>query len=552
MCARSAWDVRPADPRRVEILTARCGCDPLIGQLLLNRGLSDPAEVEVFLAPTLDRLEDPFRLSEMDRAVLRIRHAITAQEPMVIFGDSDVDGLTASAILAETLTSLGARVSVRVSNRIADGYGFPATLIPQLVRAGIRLVIVVDCGTNQPDEIRQLTEQDIATIVLDHHVPLERVAEPLVLVNPHRHSGTGRELCSAGLAFNLIRALCPGEAGRIDRALDLAALGTLADCAPLVGENRILVACGLERIWKTSRPGLQRLCEAVQVTAPTSEQILRRLVPRLNAVGRLGDASVVCELLMASSATVIDRLAARLGEAHATTKSLHRRILAEAQAQVDRIHFKDQAVMVIGRQGWHPGLMGPIAAQFVEQYARPTIAIALDERVGIGSGRSPAGVNLLEALQACHGMLLRYGGHPQACGLMIQSQHVEQFREQINRHIRDSLRGERLEHTLRIDAEATLGDLTCGVASMLERFKPFGPGNPRPLWLVRNVAMDLDAPRGCWLTDGQTRVRLRGRRGGLVPTERYDVVVSLALTEEDLTLSLCDARLCSAEVLELS
>ncbi|MBI3319114.1 MAG: DHH family phosphoesterase, partial [Candidatus Omnitrophica bacterium] len=174
MRARSAWEVRPADPHRVGVLAARCGCDPLIGQLLLNRGLSDPAEVRAFLTPTLDRLEDPFRLSEMDRAVLRIRRAITAQESMVIFGDSDVDGLTASAILVEMLTSLGARVSVRVSNRIADGYGFPACLVPQLVRAGIALVIVVDCGTNQPDEIRQLAEQGIDTIVLDHHVPLER------------------------------------------------------------------------------------------------------------------------------------------------------------------------------------------------------------------------------------------------------------------------------------------------------------------------------------------------------------------------------------------
>ncbi|MBI3323835.1 MAG: DHH family phosphoesterase, partial [Candidatus Omnitrophica bacterium] len=462
MHPRSAWEVRPADPHRVGILAARCGCDPLIGQLLLNRGLSDPAEVQAFLTPTLDRLEDPFRLSEMDRAVLRIRRAITAQESMVIFGDSDVDGLTASAILVETLTSLGAKASARVSNRIADGYGFPAGLIPQLVRAGIALVIVVDCGTNQPDEIRQLAEQGIDTIVLDHHVPLERVAEPLALVNPHRDSGVGQELCSAGLAFNMVRALCPGETGRIDHALDLAALGTLADYAPLVGENRILVACGLERIWKTRRPGLQRLCEAVHVTAPTSEQILRRLVPRLNAVGRLGDAGVVCELLTASSTTAIDRLTAKLAEAHVTTKSLHRRILAEAHAQVDRIHFKDHAVMVIGRQGWHPGLMGPIAAQLVEQYARPTIAIALDEHVGVGSGRSPVGVNLLQALQACQGMLLRYGGHPQACGLMIKSRNMEQFRDQINQHVRDSLRRDRLEQTLTIDAEATLEDLTGG------------------------------------------------------------------------------------------
>lgn len=551
MPPRLTWELRPPDAQRSQRLSVQCGCDPLISQLLLNRGLGDPEEIQAFLAPTLKRLEDPFRLSGMDRAVSRIRLAITAHESVVIFGDSDVDGLTASAILAEVLTSLGARVSVRVSNRIADGYGVPSSLIPRLVRAGVTLVIVVDCGTNQPDEIHQLAEQGIDTIVLDHHIPLDRVAEPLVLINPHRDAGIGRELCSAGLAFNTIRALCPDEAGRIEYALDLATLGTLADCAPLTGENRILVAYGLERIWKTARPGLRRLCEAVQITAPTAEQMLRRLIPRLNAVGRLGDAAVVCELLMASSTAAIDRLLARLGEAHAITKSLHRQILAEAQAQVDRIHFKDQAVMVIGRQGWHPGLMGPIAAQFAEQYARPTIAIALNERVGVGSGRSPAGLNLLDALQACHGMLLRYGGHPQACGLMIESRHLERFREQINRHVQGSLRRERVEQTLWVDAETTLRDLTGEVAATLERFKPFGRGNPHPTWLIRDVAIALDEPRGCWLADGQTRRKLRGRRGGLVPTERYDVVVSLALTGEEPTLSLCEARLCSADVAEL-
>ena len=545
MLARSAWEVRPADPRKAQALAAGCGVEPLIGQFLLNRGISEPTEARRFLAPALDRLGDPFVLPDMALAVSRVHQAISVQEAVLVFGDSDTDGITASAILYEALTSLGAKVRVRLSNRLADGYGFPTSLVTQVIRAGVTLVIMVDCGTNQAEEIRALAQRGVETIVLDHHVPMARTAQPLALVNPYRGNGSGLGLCSAGLAMKLAQALCPGDEERLGRSLDLAALGTLADYAPLLGDNRILVSVGLERLLETSRPGLQQLCEAVRVTKPTPEQILQRLVPRLNAPGRLGDATKVWKLLVEPSAPIAHRLTERLGEAHTATKALARQALAEAYEQANRVHFRDELVMVLGHRSWHPGLMGPLAAQLMERYARPTIAIALDEHVGVGSGRSPTMFNLFEALRACQGILLRYGGHPQACGLTIHTQHLEQFREDINRHAETALGRRHLVRTLSIDAQLTVSDVTPRLAVAIERFKPFGPGNPRPLVLIRRVAIVMRQAGETWLADGTARVKVRGRVVGLVPSERYDVVTRLVSTQDEVALSLCDARLCA-------
>ncbi|MBI3323045.1 MAG: hypothetical protein HYZ95_01115, partial [Candidatus Omnitrophica bacterium] len=337
-----------------------------------------------------------------------------------------------------------------------EGYGFPAALITRLKRLGVTLLILVDCGTNQQQEIRELARGGIATIVLDHHVPSASSAEPVALVNPYRGDGAGKELCSAGLALKLAQALWPDDPERIEPYLELAALGTLADCSPLVGDNRILVSEGTARLAATNRRGLARLCAHVRLTKATPEQILQRLVPRLNAAGRMGDAKSVWRLLVERTSSGVERFAGMLGEHHDRSKALSRRILAEAHELANRMSFTEQVVMVVGRQGWHPGLMGPVAAQLAGRFGRPAIAIAFGGRVGVGSGRSPSAFNLLEALRACEGMLLRYGGHPQACGLTIQATHLDGFRESINSHARASLAHRTLIPRLRVDAETSL------------------------------------------------------------------------------------------------
>lgn len=550
MSSRSVWQLAPADPVNAHRLARACGLPPLIGQFLLNRGLAHPAGVERFFAPALNSLEDPRHLPDLPKAVARIRQAIAMRMPILVFGDSDADGITASAIVFECAASLGARVTVRISNRLAHGYGFPKTLISRVARAKTGLVILVDCGTNQAEEIRALAKRGIETIVLDHHLPTAHLARPSALVNPHCHRTAGQELCSAGLAFKLAQAMRGTADERLVSLLDLAAIGTLADCAPLVGDNRILVVLGLRRLLQTHRPGLRLLCGAVGLTTATAEQVLQRLTPCLNAAGRLGDAQQAWRLLVESSLSLAKPLVRAIRKTHAASKALHRTILSEAHEQAGRLHLKDHAVVVIGRRGWHPGFMGPVAAQLADRFDRPAIAIAIDGLTAVGSGRSFGMVNLLEALRACEGVLLRYGGHARACGLTLSPMNLERFREQINRYALAAEPHLRAGRMLKIDVQAALQEITPEAASAVERFAPFGAGNERPLVMLRQVRMEEDAGRAPWVTDGRTTRRIWGKRLALRCDEGYDLVGSPRLIQGEAAVSLCEARLSLTELSE--
>lgn len=547
MVGTTAWNLCVADPVRARLLAEHCGVEPLIGQLLLNRGIDHPDDAQRFLTPRLEVLDDPLSLPDMAEAVRRLRRAVSARESILVFSDSDVDGLTAAAIVVEALKAWGARVRVQLSNRIDDGYGFPSAMVEPVVRGGATLLILLDCGTNQAAEIQALARRGVDTIILDHHLPMDHPAAPAALVNPYCGSGAGRGFCSAGLAFKLAQALWDGEVEPLSAWLDVAALGTLADYAPLHGDNRVLVTAGLERLSPSARPGLAQLCEAVGMTTPTTEQVLRKLVPPLNAAGRLGDARPAWELLVTRSRPAAARLVGVVTALHDKTKLLHREIIAQANAQASRIHFKDNDVMVLGGRGWHPGLMGPLAAQLAERYGRPAIAIAVDERgVGVGSGRSPSAFDLLDALRACDGMLLRYGGHQRACGLTLRVDDLDAFRRTINQHAQASGARQRLSRALQIDAEVSVRDVTTAVASSMERLAPFGPGNPRAAVLMRRVSVRQEATGGSWVTDGTSAVRLRGRLTGVVPSERYDVVGSPGIQEGKLVVAMRDVRMAAS------
>lgn len=537
------WRTRPADLPLADRLAEALGVDPITAQLLLNRGVQNRTQGERFLHPSIASLGDPCEMPDMTRGIQRLRQAIAHREPVLLFSDSDVDGVTASVILYEALRSCGAVVRAKVSNRIADGYGLPRSAVHAIARSAAKLLILVDCGTNQPEEVRLLAAQGIDTIILDHHVPLDGWAEPYALINPHRSDGAGKELCSAGLALKVAQALLDGDAQeRLAPYLDLAALGTLADCAPVVGDNRAILVEGMPRIVRSRRPGLRRLCEETRVIDPDPDQILRRLTPRLNASGRLGDASAVWKLLLVDGDGRIDEWLAMTGEAHAQTKQLHRRIMAEAHEQVNRLHFRDQFVMVVSRQGWHQGLMGPLAAQLAERYGRPAIAIAMDGRRGVGSGRSIPLFNLLEALRACEGLLVRFGGHAQACGLTVDQQHLEDFRARVNQQAGASLGREGLLRTRTADLELSLAAVQPRWVEEAEWLAPFGRGNPRPTVLIRHVAISVVSPRTARLSDGTVSVVGKGRFEGLVSGALYSVVASPALVEKDVVLTVSDVR----------
>jgi single-stranded-DNA-specific exonuclease len=437
-------------------------------------------------------------------------------------------------------------VRARQSNRITDGYGLPRAAIGQIARSATKLVLLVDCGTNQAEDVRTLAGHGIDTVIVDHHIPLGEPARACALVNPYVGTGAGRGLCSAGLAFKLVQALTePGSREQLAGALDLAALGTLADCSPLIGESRILVTLGLPRIVNSRRPGLRRLCQAAGLSSPEPEAVIRKLVPKLNASGRLGDASAVWHLLRDAPSGYLDELVATVEEAHDTTRGLHRELFAEAQAQVSRVHFRDQHILIVSRPGWPQGLMGPLASQLAQRYGRPAIALAMSGEQGTGSGRSPDMFNLFEALRECQDLLVRFGGHAQACGLTIAQHHLERFRALVNERARRSISdGKSLGSPRIVDMEARLNDLRPAWLSEWDRLAPFGQGNPRPTVLLRRLALRRRSARTGTASDGRLEIAVRGR----VPDEDgwYDVVASPAVVAGELVLTLGDATAAAA------
>lgn len=529
----SHWQVTAAEPDRAAALARALGVHPVTAQLLVNRGAADHADAARFLDSDLRHLSDPHLLPDMTRGLERLRRAIRAREPILIFSDSDVDGLSASVIVYESLQALGASVRVQASNRIEDGYGLPKSLADRLTPSTTGLLILLDCGTNQPVEIAALAERGIETIILDHHVPLRGWANPHALINPHREDGRGgRDLCSAGLAFKLAQALfADTDPDRVEQYLDLAALASLADCSRLVHDSRILVALGLIRIVESHRQGLRRLCEATDTTSPDPDRIVRRLVPRLNASGRLGDSAAIWHLLHSGDEStkephVLDSLMTQAEEAHTTTKGLHRQTIGEAMAQINRMHFKDQFVMVVSKRGWHPGLMGPLAAQLSRQYGRPAIAIAMDDHRGTGSARSIPMLDLLESLRACESTLVRFGGHAQACGLTVDREHLELFRSQINAEVRRRMGREGLVQTKTVDVELPLRQVEREWMDEVERLAPFGYGNPRPTMLIRRMRLEQATPRTARFSDGQAGIAAKGRFTELEVGGWYDLLAS--------------------------
>jgi single-stranded-DNA-specific exonuclease len=360
-------------------------------------------------------------------------------------------------------------------------------------------------------------------------------------------------LTSAGLALKLAQALLgPADApSRVAPYLDLAALGTLADYAPLVGDNRIIVAAGLSRIVRSDRPGLAKLCEATDTGSPEPEHVIRRLVPRLNASGRLGDALAIWRLLLREQDGRLDGWAAAAAEAHLTAKRLQRQVIAEAEDAIRRLHFRDQYVIVVSRRGWPQGLMGPLASQLAKRYDRPAIALALNGNEGTGSGRSIPRFNLFEALRACREALVRFGGHAQACGLTVACRHLERFRTLVNAHARLTLGRHGLLGSRMADLESRLQGVAEGWVRELERLTPFGPGNPRPTVIIRRVAIRPMSARTGHCHDGPVRVNARGLfsaerlnlDGALGSAgQRYDVLATPAMESDQLVLTVTDVR----------
>jgi single-stranded-DNA-specific exonuclease len=500
MRRQKRWQAYPEQPDLVREVSARHGLPPLVARILLNRGLSTPDEILAFLDPALERLYPPFGLADMELAAVRLGQAVRQGEPVAIYGDYDADGLTATCLLHQFFGELGLSCSAYIPDRLREGYGLKVAALKELA-VQARLLVTVDCGISDALEVAWARDQGLEVIITDHHEVPAELPPALAVVNPKR-GGEGypfRELAGVGVALLLalgVRAELRAQGWFAARPepnlrayLDLVALGTAADVVPLVGENRILVKNGLKVLEESRRPGLVALKEVAGLEGkPLSfRDLVFRLAPRLNAAGRLGQARGALELLLNDDLAQARIQASYLNNLNRQRQALEEEVLSQAEALIRQQGLTKRPVLVLAREGWHPGVLGIVAARLAEGYHRPVALVSLADGLGRGSARSIEGFHLFRGLTACRDFLGRFGGHQAAVGFEVTAANLAPLQEALERAFQEQMGPEPPGPILRVDAQVDMTDLNEDFFQHLEHLRPFGPGNPEPVFVCTGV-----------------------------------------------------------------
>nr|MBA3321326.1 single-stranded-DNA-specific exonuclease RecJ [Pyrinomonadaceae bacterium] len=489
------WLVRGYDERRARESAASLGVSPIVAGVLLARGIGVGEEAGRLLAPSLEHLHDPSLMLGMNDAIGRVLRAIDAGEKILIYGDYDVDGTTGTVVLRRALQLLGAQTGFHVPHRFTEGYGIRQDVLERAQADGYQLVISVDCGIRAHAPLRWAREHGLDVIVTDHHLPDEGEGAPpaFAVLNANQRGCRypDKHLAGVGVAFKLAHALLR-ERGRehlVKSFLKLVAIGTVADVAPLVGENRAIVAYGLGDLVNASNPGLRAL---MAVAGCGDGRDMRasdlgfRLGPRINAAGRMDAARAVVELFEATDEEEAQRLAAQLDARNRERQEVQRRITERAVAEYEA-SGDNSAVAIIAGDNWHRGVIGLAASKIAEQLGRPAIVISLDGEIGHGSARSVENYHLLDGLTTCAELFDSFGGHAQAAGLVIRRQHIDELRRRLNEHASYLILDEDSQPTLYIDAELPVESLSLALCEDLQRLEPFGAQWPCPIFLTRDL-----------------------------------------------------------------
>jgi len=520
MSVAPIWDHVPCSDDQASALAGALGVTPLLARLLCQRGLADPEAARRFLAPSLDHLHDPLRLPDMAAAVERILSGLARGDRIAIHGDYDVDGITSTVILRRTLELLGADVVHFLPERLRDGYGLHPGAIERLHAEGVRLVISVDCGTRSVEAADRARELGVDLIITDHHEPDATLPRAVAVINPRRSDSSypDRDLAGVGVALKLVQALC-NRAGRerwLPGFVKIAAIGTLADVVPLVGENRVIAKLGLELLSRgPHKVGLRALLEASGLTGKTIDtyQVAFVIAPRVNAAGRMSTPDIAARLLLAVDETMADEvraLAGQLNEENQRRQQEEQRILAHARKVIESDpDIGSRSVLVVAGDGWHRGVIGIVASRLVESFCRPVVVVSIEGEVAHGSCRSIPSFDMLAALERCAPLLTRFGGHKLAAGLTLETARVKELRAALADWGDQVLTPDDLRPRLRIDAPLRFGTIGGDLVSDLEKLAPFGPGNPRPVFSAMGVEV-ADRPRR--IKDRHLKMALRQDR----------------------------------------
>ena len=499
------WQPRPCDAADADALARDLGVTPVMARLLCIRGLARPDAARAFLAPSLDDLHDPFLLADMRPAVNRILGAIARRERIAIHGDYDVDGVTSTVILRRVLELLGADVTHFIPERLRDGYGLQPESLDRLHADGARLVVSVDCGIRGVEAARHARAIGLDLIITDHHEPGAELPPALAVINPKRHDCTypDKDLAGVGVALKVVQALCrdTGREAWLPAFVKVAAIGTLADVVPLVGENRVLAKLGLELLSRgPHKVGLRALLDACGLTGREidSYHIGFVLAPRVNAAGRMSTPDIAARLLLASDEAMAAEardLAEQLNAENVRRQVEESEIVAAARRIVDTdIEIGSRTVLVVAGAGWHRGVIGIVASKLVDAFHRPAIVLSVDGDVAHGSCRSIPSFDVLAALESCGEVMVKFGGHRQAAGLTIESSRIRELRARVNAFADDVLAPDDLRPRLWIDGAVTFKTFSGQVVSELSRLAPFGAGNPCPVFRASRVEV-VDGPR---------------------------------------------------------
>jgi single-stranded-DNA-specific exonuclease len=490
-------------------------------KILIRRGFHDAGSAAGFLTPRIQDLHDPFLLRDMDRAVERIRRAISGRQPIEIHGDYDVDGVTSTVILKKAIELAGAESGWHIPHRLHDGYGMQPAAVEEAAARGTRLIISVDNGIRAGAAIARANELGVDVIVTDHHLPEAELPPALAVINPNRRdcSYPNPNLCGAGVAFKLAHAILSGAGWpqaklyrTVESFLKLVAIATVADIVPLTGENRVIVKHGLEGLADVRNPGLRALLKAAGFAGkvPDAGEVGFRIAPAINASGRMDSAGQAVRMFLTADADEAERIAAELFALNQDRQTAERSIVKEIFERCVATPVTDHdAALVLWGEGWHRGVVGIVASRVVERYHRPVIVLGVENGIAQGSGRSIAAFHLLDALESMSGLLTRFGGHAHAAGLTLPESSLVVFRERLRAWAAEHLTGDDMRPTVEVDAVVELPEINDALWRALERIGPFGMGNPRPLFAVRGA--QLSGPPQIW---NEKHIKLAAKQGG--------------------------------------
>ena len=492
MIKKKRWRLCKGDQEKENILIRELGVNPIVAKLMVNRHI-DVDEGRQFLQGTLSDLLDPFTLKDMDVAVSLVMETIESHKPIVIYGDYDVDGITATSVLYRLLKKLGADVTYYIPERQSEGYGLNLEALEHLIERGTALVITVDCGISSYDIVEAVRNR-IDMIITDHHTAPDMIPRAKAVIN-HKQKDCpykDKNLSGVGVAFKLCQALWLTKRGEwyLDD-LDIVALGTVADVVPLVGENRIIVKSGLEKMNREPNLGIKKLIDVAGLheRTITSGHIGFTLAPRLNAAGRVTHATRAVELLVTDDEDIVEAIAAELNETNRERQELERNIHELARVDVANQGHKADYVTIVAGEEWHPGVIGIVASRLVEEFYKPTLVISIHDGVGKGSCRSVDGFNIYDALKSCEDILLQFGGHAAAAGFSIDANRIDELRERLTKYCKEVITEEEYIPVVAIDAELPVDDIDVDIIDRVSDLEPYGMANSTPVFAIMEATV---------------------------------------------------------------